>query len=98
MCGVELPVTNQLSLVKFNITHRRKTMDNTFILNPSIDSLDIKDAIYERLIKARSITSCLLAGNDGIAELGNKYFYGAILALDDYLEELESLQQHKLEK
>lgn len=67
-------------------------MDNTFILNPSIDTLDIKDAIYERLIKAKAITACLLTANDGISELANKYFYGAILAIDDYLEEIDFLQ------
>jgi hypothetical protein len=67
-------------------------MDNTFILNTYIDSLDIKDAIYERLIKARSITSCLLTANDGLVESANKCFYGAVLAIDDYLEEIECLE------
>lgn len=67
-------------------------MDNTFILNSAIDSVDIKDAIYERLIKARAITSCLLTANDGLLELANKCFYGAVLAIDVYLDEIEQLE------
>ena len=66
-------------------------MDNTFILNPAINALDIQDAIHERLTKARSIVSCLLAGNAGIAELRNRFIYGAMWAIDGYLEEIEIL-------
>jgi hypothetical protein len=66
-------------------------MDNTFIFNPSIGSLGIKDSIYERLTKAQAITSCLLANNDGEAELPYTCIYGAIWAVDSYLEELDCL-------
>jgi len=72
-------------------------MDNTFILNPSIDSLGIKDAIHERLTKARSIVSCLMAGNDRIAELHNRFIYGTFWTVDGLLNELEQLQE-RLEK
>ncbi len=66
-------------------------MDNTFILNTSIDSLGIKDAIHERLTKAQAITSCLLANCGEEAELPYMCIYGVIWAVDSYLEELDCL-------
>jgi len=67
-------------------------MDNTFILNLSITSLEIKDAIDERLIKARAIASCLLSQDNGYHELKYNAFHGAVWAIDDYLDEIEYLE------
>ncbi len=66
-------------------------MDNTFILNPSITAMDIKDAIDERLTKAQAITSCLLANNGGESELPHSQVYAVVWMIDTLLEELERL-------
>lgn len=66
-------------------------MNNTFILNPSIDTLGIKDAINERLTKAQAITSCLLANQCGQTELPYRSIYGVVWMIDALLEELEQL-------
>jgi len=66
-------------------------MDKTFILNASIDTLGIKDAINERLTKAQAITSCLLANQGGQVELPYRSLYGVVWMIDALLEELEQL-------
>lgn len=66
-------------------------MDNTFILNPSVNTMDIKDAIDERLTKAQAITSCLLANNGGSSELPYSEIYAVVWAVDSLLEELQQL-------
>ena len=72
-------------------------MDNIFILNPSITILNLKDAIDERLIKARAIASCLLSQDNGHHEPSYNALHGAIWAIDDYLDEIEHLE-NKLNK
>jgi hypothetical protein len=66
-------------------------MDNTFILNPSLDTLDIKDAIDERLTKAQAITSCLLANSSGDSDLPYNEIYAVVWMIDALLEELDQL-------
>lgn len=66
-------------------------MDNIFILNPSADDLDIKDAIDERLSKAQAIISCFMANNTSDMELPRNKIFDTIWAVDDYLNEIEYL-------
>ena len=66
-------------------------MNNTFIINQSITSLGIKDAIIERLTKAQAITSCLLANQGGESELPYRSIYGVVWAVDGLLGELDEL-------
>lgn len=56
----------------------------------NLSKLEIVDAINERLMKSRSLTSVLLASN-ATGEINFKALYGFILVLDDYLEELNAL-------
>lgn len=66
-------------------------MDNIFILNPSVTILNIKDAIDERLTKARAIANCLLTQDCNHYESNNSILHGAIWTIDDYLSEIECL-------
>jgi len=66
-------------------------MDNIFTLNPSITPLEVKDAIDERLIKARAIANCLLSQDNAYHEPSYSALHGAIWAIDDYLDEIEQL-------
>jgi len=65
-------------------------MENTFILNPELTSLEIVDGIIERLMKAKALTSFLLA-NDIAGDTSFKSIHGFIWVLDGYLEELDCL-------
>lgn len=65
-------------------------MENAFILNKSLTGLEIIDAITERLMKAKSLTSLLLM-RDLAGDTGFKSIYGFIWTLDGQLEELEFL-------
>ena len=56
--------------------------------NPN--KLEIVDAINERLMKSRSLTSVLLTSSV-TDEINFKALYGFILVLDDHLEELDCL-------
>jgi len=67
-------------------------MDNIFSLKPSITPLEIKDAIDERLIKARAIANCLLAQDYSYNEPSSSAIHGAVWAIDDYLREIECLE------
>lgn len=67
-------------------------MDNIFILKPSIVTLEIKAAINERLMKARAIASCLLSQDYSCHEPSNNALHGAVWAIDDYLNEIEELE------
>ncbi len=69
-------------------------MDNIFNLHSDMSDLNIKDAIHERLTKAQAITASLLASNECIAGLPNKFIFGAIWAVDDYLCEIRMLCEH----
>jgi len=67
-------------------------MDSIFILNPSITALNLRDAIDERLIKARAIASCLLSQDYNHYEPSKGALHGAVWAIDDYLDEIEYLE------
>lgn len=67
-------------------------MDNIFTLKLSVTTLELKDAIDERLIKARAIASCLLSQDNGYHALKYNALHGAVWAIDDYLEEIEYLE------
>ena len=66
-------------------------MDNIFIVNPSVSSADIRDAIHNRLTKTQAITASLLTNHGGSAELPSRFIYGSVWAVDEYLGELEQL-------
>ena len=70
-------------------------MDNTFIINPSADRLDIKDTLYEKITTAQAITNCLLINscneNRLRNELHNNVLSGLADLLDDALALLKSL-------
>jgi len=68
-------------------------METIFVLNPSVSVLNIKDAIHERLSKAASVTSCLLACKGGQASLSDQLMYGAIWAIDGYLQDIDGLYE-----
>ena len=59
--------------------------------------LQLKDKIDELLLKAHSITSCLLAMNHTDTSLCKQYWYGALWAVEGYLDELEK-SINRLEK
>jgi hypothetical protein len=63
-------------------------MDHIFLLNPSVTSSDIQEAIHKRLTQLRSITNSLLLGNE---EITNSASYGAVWAIDSLLDELRVL-------
>lgn len=65
-------------------------MENTFILNPALTSLEIVDGINERIMKAKALTSFLL-GSDIAGDTSFKSVHGFIWVLDSCLEELECL-------
>jgi len=67
-------------------------MDSIFIIKPSITVSELKEAIDNRLIKARAISSCLLSQDRGYHEPSNSSLHGAIWAIDDYLCEIEYLE------
>lgn len=71
-------------------------MDNIFVINPSVTALDLRNAVSERLIKARSITAYLL--NDDNYKLNYSLSYGAILAINDYLSEIECIEDELVKK
>lgn len=66
-------------------------MDNIFILNPSVTTLNLKNAIDERLLKAKAIAACLLSQDYAHHKPNNSSILGAIWAIDEYLDEIEYL-------
>lgn len=69
-------------------------MDNVFILNPSADSLDIKDTISDKLTKAQAITSCFISNYCNEATLNQETIINLIWTINDLLEELAYLIKH----
>lgn len=65
-------------------------MGNAFIINPVLSRLDIIDAINERLMKARSLTSLLVNSNFS-GDIGSETIFGYVLVLDGCLEEVDTL-------
>ena len=72
-------------------------MDNIFTLRPHITPSDLKDAIDERLIKAKAITSYLMADYFNTQKHVETLLYGAVLAIDGFIDEIEYLGD-RLEK
>jgi hypothetical protein len=71
-------------------------MEKAFILNSEIKSLDIKDAIDERMNKARGVLNCLIFAlefTNEDQELDESSAYHALWALDGFLEEIDCLIQ-----
>ncbi|MGD9152155.1 MAG: hypothetical protein PVG30_00645 [Gammaproteobacteria bacterium] len=68
-------------------------MDNTFILNPSATILNLRDAIDERLMKAKSIATCLLSQDQTHYASSYAPLHGAIWAINDYLDEIEYFEE-----
>ncbi|MGD9153146.1 MAG: hypothetical protein PVG30_05785 [Gammaproteobacteria bacterium] len=66
-------------------------MDSIFTLKPFTTILELKDAIDERLIKAKAITGCLLAQDYDLHESNHAIFNGAIWTVDGLIEEIELL-------
>ncbi|MGD9153862.1 MAG: hypothetical protein PVG30_09520 [Gammaproteobacteria bacterium] len=73
-------------------------MDNILVLKSPTSSLEIKDAIDERLIKARAIAGCLLTQDNSCYESNNSILHGTIWAIDDYLSEIEDLANNLMQK
>jgi hypothetical protein len=67
-------------------------MDSTFILNPLVSGLDLKDAIDERLTKIEAVTNCLMATRDGYIEPSRETIYNLIWLVDDYVDEIRLLR------
>ena len=65
-------------------------MNNLYVFKPILNESDVRDAIVEKITKAQAMTSCLLA-TMGSSGSDFKVLYGVVLALDDYLEEIDCL-------
>ena len=68
-------------------------MDNIFILNPSAIELDLKDAIDERFLKIKAVTTGILATRDNVSELEQEIVYNLIWLIDDYLDEIDLMHR-----
>lgn len=66
-------------------------MDNIFLLNPSLSTLDLQDAINERFTKVRIIVNCLVAAQDGALELDRGTIYQIIWIVKGFFDEIETL-------
>ena len=66
-------------------------MDNIFIINPSATISALKNAVEERLIKVRAITSCLLCQDHSYRAASSSTLHGTIWAIDNYIDEIERL-------
>jgi len=69
-------------------------MNNTFLLNPSISALDLKDAIDERLKRAEAIAHCLLFTRDAEIELNRDTFYNVLWSICELFDEVDFLRLH----
>lgn len=65
-------------------------MSDAFILNLKLTKLEIIDAINERLMKAKSLTSLLVNGNFS-SDISSETVFGYALVLDGCLDELDCL-------
>ncbi len=58
------------------------------------DLFDLKDQIYEKITKAKSVLTCIMFAAEFLCDdikLDNHTLYNALWAADGYLEELEVL-------
>ncbi|MGD9153691.1 MAG: hypothetical protein PVG30_08605 [Gammaproteobacteria bacterium] len=67
-------------------------MDDIFALKPFVTALELKDAIDERLIKAKAITGCLLSQDYDLHESNHAIFNGAIWVIESIIDEIEFLE------
>jgi hypothetical protein len=74
-------------------------MGDIFIFNPNATILDIKDAIDERVTKAKAISSRLLTQiNNGSEAIDQEVLYSIVWAMNDLLEEAAFLCQKLSDK
>lgn len=69
-------------------------MDNIFILNPTATTLDIQEAIHQRLTQLKSVVNCLLVNNQ---ELGVYGSFGIIWSIDNLVNQLDVLCEQILQ-
>jgi hypothetical protein len=66
-------------------------MDNTFIINPSADLLDIKDELNEKLTAAQAITTCLLLNSCNESRLCDELHNNVLAAIESLLNDIIAL-------
>lgn len=76
-------------------------MQHIFTFNPNATIIDLKDAIYTRINKAKAILTCVMFATEALQKdpkLGLHSLYHTLWAADDCLEELEKLFQQLEER
>lgn len=68
-------------------------MNQPFIINSAIELAEIKDALYQKLTQARSMSACLIEAD---VELDPITRNGMLLAIDSSLEEIDKLIEYFL--
>lgn len=75
-------------------------MENLFVSAHDHTSMAIRDAIYSKIQQSKAILTCIMYSTKFVRsdiELDQTTLYHALWAVEDYLEELDSLFQ-ELEK
>jgi hypothetical protein len=67
-------------------------MDNTFILNPKLEKLDLIDAIDERLTHIKAILSCILATEGSNFNFCDDAVYDLAMIMQRLANEIEQMQ------
>jgi hypothetical protein len=73
-------------------------MGDIFVFNSNATMLDIKDAIDERVTKAKAIASRLLTQIDRNETIDKEVLYSITWAINDFLEEAAFLCQKMSDK
>jgi hypothetical protein len=68
-------------------------MDNIFILNPSLDRMDLIDALNERITKIKALVTCLIFACNNDSGIDNDVIGNTAWAIEGFIEEIESLQE-----
>lgn len=63
---------------------------DVYILNQSLDRLDIIDAIEERITKIKSLSICLISASYK-DEIDNEVVSGVACAIEEFIREIEEL-------
>jgi hypothetical protein len=71
-------------------------MEKPFILNPNLTSINIQDAIDERIEKARGVLNCLIFAlqftqEDQVLDESSTWY--ALWTIDGFLDEVTCLRQ-----